>query len=185
MFKTAFTTFLRTRKTGVLKDLDVFTTDKGKILVPLAFRYKLYHLAHNPMHQGSSAMLNLLQQRYHWVNMDKDIKEWVGYCYVCKMYGNKGQPLKIGSLKPTGPFDIVSVDVLTFGSVAKGEYFVYNSILVTVDLFSRMVFLEPLRTYNAPNIKKALMASFKRSPTPHKLITDNAKYFKALLEVKE
>ena len=106
--------------------------------------------AHDIVGHCGSGKTNLhLRDRYYWKTMTEDVKKFAKSCHSCQMrktsptkqYG-KNHPLPT----PTKPWQIIAMDFLVnLPSSALGNL-KYNSLLVIVDLLSKMVHLVPTTT---------------------------------------
>jgi len=68
-------------------------------------------------HVSQTRMIELLQDRFYWAGMVKDIRRYVSGCLECNKF-KPGQPTNHGLLIPvmtTKPFEIVGVDI--FGPI--------------------------------------------------------------------
>ena len=79
------------------------STDKVRPIIPEEFQKVVFDKIHNLAHSGIKATRNLLQRRFVWKNMKKNIPDWVK-CYVsCQ----KGKIIR-HSKSPSGQFNIPS-----------------------------------------------------------------------------
>ena len=98
---------------------------KRKLYVPEVLRRTLINQAHKQFgHLGVKATNNIIQLKYHWPNMSKDITHFVNGCQTCATCKNyvtpkKGQLLQMPSASE--PLEILSMDTVSgfkdYGSV--------------------------------------------------------------------
>ena len=88
-------------------------------------------------HFGKDKTLALIEDKYYWLNMKKDITRYVEWCRIFQM--DKGHSQNIGLymplLVPTSPWTDLSMDfVLGLLNKQRGN----DSIFLVVDRFSKM-----------------------------------------------
>uniref|UniRef100_A0A9J8B026 Gypsy retrotransposon integrase-like protein 1 n=1 Tax=Cyprinus carpio carpio TaxID=630221 RepID=A0A9J8B026_CYPCA len=119
---------------------------EGLIFVPQQFRTALLDSAHTAPgsgHPGSRRTLSLLNQRYWWPSIYRDVSQFVRGCSVCTIT-NTPRKLPEGKLVPLPiphrPWSHLGVDFMT--DLPKSNNF--TCILVAVDRFSKACKLIPL-----------------------------------------
>lgn len=123
----------------------------GKIYVPLSLRQIVFTTLHSDPtagHPGIKPTIDLIGRNFYWPELKQDVTKWVQRCDKCQRYKNfPGK--KPGQLHPneipSKPWEIVSMDLLTDLPESEG----YDSILVVVDRFSKMIRL--IRTNKTMN----------------------------------
>ena len=75
------------------------------------------------------------------------------------------------------PYEQYDADIADLSSLA-GENDKYRYILVVIDIFSRYLWLEPLRTKTGKEVLNAFKSIFARGVVPKKLRTDSGAEFK-------
>ncbi len=120
---------------------------EGKTYVPTSLRTSLLgslHASTGSGHPGSQRTLSLLQARYWWPRMARDVSQYVRGCSVCAI-SKTPRHLPAGKLVPLPiprrPWSHVRVDFVTDLPKSDG----YTCILVAVDRFSKACKLIPLR----------------------------------------
>lgn len=126
-----------------------------RLLVPKNKRRELIKIIHESFaHIGVKKALSFLSEKYYWMNMDLDVRLFIGACKSCAE--RKNSPVKKHireSLQSCFPFQKISLDItgpLPCG--LNGEKY----ILGIVDNFSRYVSLIPLRRATAVDVARAL-----------------------------
>ena len=152
-------------------------------VIPRELRKQVLEECHDsPLagHFGIHKTNHRVKQSYYWPKMNFDIKQHVNLCKVCAQY-------KIPQVKPAGlmgeerkisaPFQVVSTDLMgPFPKSSRG----YIYLAVCTDLFSKYVWVRPLRVANAENVKTHLLEDvFLKFGVPGTLISDNGSQFKS------
>ncbi|MBW0516403.1 hypothetical protein O181_056118 [Austropuccinia psidii MF-1] len=93
-------------------------------------------------HPGQEKILKLVKQDFHWSGMTQLIKDYVSSCQLCSRNKNIHHK-RFGLLKPlpipNGPWICLSMDFITQLPLPNS----FDSILVIVDIFSKMVVFIP------------------------------------------
>ena len=130
-------------------------------------------LAHEG-HQGIVKMKNRLRSKVWWPKIDSDAERVCRSCgqrYGCQVVGGYNPPEPMArTMPPSGAWQDVAIDLL--GPLPTGE-----SILVTVDYYSRYYEVNVLKTVTSLEIIRALKAIFARYGFPHSLKSDNGRQF--------
>ena len=90
------------------------STDKVRPIIPEQFQKVVFDKIHNLAHSGIKATRNLLQRRFVWKNMKKNIRDWVKCCVSCqkdKIIRHNKSPLGQFSI-PSGRFENLHVDLV-------------------------------------------------------------------------
>jgi transposase InsO family protein len=106
-----------------------------QIVLPSAHVNAVLEPMHNDMgHPGKDMTLSLLNDRFYWPGMSKDVEEWISHCGRCirrKTLPNYTAPLV--SIRTTSPLQLVCMDYLTL-EPSKGKQ---QNILIITDHFTR------------------------------------------------
>jgi len=96
-----------------------------------------------------NATFNRIRAMYYWPRLKRDVRNHVNRCNACLRSKPSTQlvPGLMGSRKEISqPFEVISCDIL--GPLIRSEKG-YKYLLVSVDYFSKFVFLRPIRADNA------------------------------------
>jgi hypothetical protein len=115
-----------------------------------AIHYELIQLHHDdPLagHFGITRTIELLERKFYWKDLRKDVREYINACAICleskakhhRPYGEL-QPLPI----PSRPGEEYSMDLITGLPPAHYKSQEVNALLVIVDRFTKMAFLFPV-----------------------------------------
>ncbi|KAL0152574.1 hypothetical protein M9458_052297, partial [Cirrhinus mrigala] len=150
---------------------------EGEIYVPRSQRQNLLGTAHESLgsgHPGSTRTLSLLQARYWWPRMHRDINRYVQSCSVCAM-SNTPCHLPAGKLVPLPipqrPWSHIGVDFVTNHPNSEGNI----CILVTADRFSKSCKLIPLK--GLPTALETAKHVFCNFGLPEEIVSDQAPQF--------
>lgn len=155
--------------------------DPWRIVLPAdKTRESILEAHNNPpsIHPGTMKTYLLLKKIYYWPNMYHDISEVLRDCSTCKAH-------KISNTKPRGrmlypksvtlPLQMISIDLIGPLPLA---YYGYKYILTMVDVFSKYVWLVPLKKIDAKGICNALEKEiFLIFGVPTSILCDNATVF--------
>lgn len=123
-------------------------------------------------HRGINETLEKLKRNYYWKNMKVDITNFINECEICQRekYARKSPyvPLMLTNT-PTKPFQIIHIDVFTFGN---------RQYLTIVDAFSKFAQAIYIEGKTAIHISNALIKYFTSFGVPQNIVADNGKEFK-------
>ncbi|GFW26753.1 transposon Tf2-11 polyprotein [Trichonephila clavipes] len=127
-----------------------------------------------------------LSENFFWHNMYKDTKNFVRSCTICLSRKNAfkippapHQPVE----QSTEPGETCHMDI--FGplkTTPKGNIYIYiySYVLSMIDAFTKYIHLVPLPDIKSSTISKAFFDNYiVHRGCPHKLVVDNATYFKS------
>lgn len=157
--KSKKTTCTNVSRDGYFEDENGLLLYKGKVVIPTqkALIQELLYLYHDDQlagHWGVQKTKELLERKFYWPGLARDVREYVITCPTCqniaiprhKPYG-KLDPLPV----PGGPWQEVSLDFITqlpSSSIGTKQY---DAILVVVDRYTKMArFIPTTSDLSAP-----------------------------------
>jgi hypothetical protein len=162
---------------------DLLSTHEWKLVVPKGDAIEIirdHHAGENSTHEGAFKTFKYLSKYYYWPKMYCTIKEFVAKCDTCKAHKivtTGPQGLMSHPRRTTAPAEILSLDII--GPLVKSsEGYIY--ILSVVDIFSKYVWIFPLRKLTSRAIQNCLEKTiFLPIAVPRAIILDNATYFRS------
>ena len=122
--------------------------EQGRVIIPAddEIRTLLISEAHDsPLagHFGMDKTLELIQRRWHWKGIQKDVREYVRSCVICqRAKSSTSKPAgELHPIVPHRPWEMVTMDFVSGLPEEPGTKFC--QILVFVDKFTKYVLLEP------------------------------------------
>jgi len=119
-----------------------------QLVVPTQLRRRLFDLTHagpSAAHLGDARTIVQLKTHYHWVGLNRDVRQWCRQCAQCARA--KGAPLRphghMRNIVAKAPIDFVTMDILSGLPVAADSS---KYILVVCDHFTKWVEAYPLPT---------------------------------------
>ena len=157
---------------------------KGKIYVPrnTELRRKItrmYHESPATGHPGRWKTYELITREYWWPGMSTFVKEFVDGCATCqttKIMPKITVPLRPNDI-PGNIWQTITMDFITDLPTSKG----YDSLLVTVDRFSKAIILTPCnKTITALETAELILNNvWRRVGLPQRIISDRGPQFAA------
>ncbi len=160
---------------------------KGAVYVPneASIRAELLQTHYDDPYAGHFGLrktLELIRRKYYWPHLRKHVKAYIRTCEECqrtktrrhKPYG------ELGALPvPSRPWQEISMDFITSLPPSKWRGHTYDSILVIVDRFSKMVrYLPVCKTITASELADIFVNSiWKDYGTPDGITTDRGPQF--------
>jgi len=133
-----------------------------QLLIPPTMRTTILELVHAAVGHAQMPMKNeqMLARYAYWPNCRKNVRIFVAACRRCMEY-SRCKPGRQGNLCPTaptigGPGELLSIDLV--GKLPTSGGFQY--ILSAQDVFTKYLFLIPLRDKTAEHVTDALMKIF-------------------------
>lgn len=137
-----------------------------RIIVPLSLRERVLELAHEG-HQGIVKAKDRLRSKVWWPNMNSVVEIHCKKCLRCQTVAPvTTTPLVKTTTMPSKPWRDLAIDLM--GPLPTGE-----SLLVTVDYYSRWIEVDVVRNTSSSTIIKCLEKHFTRHGIPETLRTDN------------
>lgn len=152
---------------------------KKKYFVPDPLRSLViqeHHAPHLAGHLGQDKTADLVRRHYYWPNQDTDIRRFVHQCDTCqriKTPAHKPHGLLQPLPPPSRPWESISIDFITDLPKCHG----YDSIMVVVDRFTKMVHCLPCTKTNikddkAPQVAKLFLHIISLHGIPSSIISD-------------
>ncbi len=105
--------------------------------------------------------LDLLKKKYFWINMNKDVKEYVDFCSTChrvKLVKHKSYDLLQALSISKNSRQNWTMNFITDLSFSKHRNIVYDSILMIIDRYIKFnLYISSKKTWNAENLTNALI----------------------------
>ena len=142
-----------------------------RIVPPQSLCDDIISLAHEG-HQGIVKTKERLRSKVWWPGVDAEAERKCKSCHSCQVVSQTAptQPLVKPTPLPQGPWEHLAADLL--GPLPSGE-----SLLVTVDYYSRYFEVDILRSTTSKVVTSCLLTHFARHGVPVSIRTDNGPQF--------
>ncbi|CAH8552923.1 unnamed protein product [Schistosoma margrebowiei] len=148
--------------------------------VPKNMRKLIYNNFHSLSHPGAKASTKLINARYIWPNLQKDVHKWVRECSACqqsKINRHTNSPIGVFS-QPDARFAHVHIDLV--GPLPRSNGF--NYLFTCIDRFTRFPIAIPIADITAETVAKAFMQNWVTIfGTPITITTDRGAQFESEL----
>ncbi|GBL79713.1 Transposon Ty3-I Gag-Pol polyprotein [Araneus ventricosus] len=154
------------------------STSKIRPYIPQAFRKQIFHHIHGLSHPGIKSTIKLMNSKFIWLSIKKDVQLWTRTCIPCqKAKINRHTKTKLGEFEvPSGRFCVVHIDLIGPLPPSRGNIY----CLTCIDRFSNWMEAIPLDNISADTVARAFYSNWiARFGTPHKLITDRGTQFRS------
>ena len=151
---------------------------KPRPIVPTEWATKIFDQCHNLSHPSIRSTTKMINQRFVWEGMNKDITKWVKECLNCQRSKiNKHIKTPIQSItQPLERFTHIHVDIVGPLPLSKNNRYLFTII----DRFSRWPEAVPMTEAKAENCTNALLFNWiSRHGIPQTITCDNGVQFKS------
>jgi len=160
------------------------TDEQLQLVVPTQLRRRLFDLTHagpSAAHLGAARTIVQLKANYHWVGLNRDVRQWCRQCAQCARA--KGAPLRphghMRNIVAGAPMDFVTMDILPGLPIAADSS---KYIFVVCDHFTKWVEAYALPDQEASTCMRAAYDGFfSRFGYPLQLHTDQGRNFESAL----
>ena len=153
-----------------------------RLVIPEGMRTELVRHWHTSLylgaHTGVQKLLKLIQARYWWPGLSRDVIAWVKDCRVCARHNIVSRGVKEARQRelPPRPFHTIGMDItgpLPTTARRRNKY-----ILVIVDLLTHFVIAVPLTQASTEKVYNILQERvFPVFGIPEKILSDNGTCF--------
>lgn len=129
-----------------------------RVLLPQAWRRKVFDLLHNLSHPGMRASKKLVGERFVWHSMNKDVGNWVKTCLGCqqaKVQRHTAAPLQEFRL-PDKRFADLHIDIVGPLPCSQG----FTNVLTIIDRYTRWTEAIPMKDALSTTCARALIAGW-------------------------
>ena len=146
--------------------------------IPASLRHQIFKKFHNLAHPGQKGTCRLLNERFVWPGLTRDVKKWVKECTSCQkskvVRHIKTAPQKFG---PSNKLQVIHIDLVV---MPPSQQHGYTNLLTMIDRATGWIEATPLMTTTADAIVDALIRVwFARFGVPLKVITDRGPQFES------
>ena len=156
------------------------STSYVRPIVPRTFQRLIFDTIHNISHPGIKATKHLIQKRFVWHCMNKDIIQWVRSCSICqkgKIIRHNKAPIQKFDL-PSDRFSHVHIDIVGPLSPSNG----YRYLFTAIDRFTRWFTATPMKEITADATAQALLHGWiQYYGVPSTITTDRGSQFTSQL----
>ncbi|GFU37881.1 retrovirus-related Pol polyprotein from transposon opus [Nephila pilipes] len=107
--------------------------------IPEQFRQQMFQQTHSFSHPGIRLTIKLMNEKFIWPNMKKEVREWARTCIPCqKCKVHRHTKSKVGEYEvPDARFSVIHIDLISPLPPSQGMTY----CLTCIDRFSNLVCL--------------------------------------------
>ena len=172
-----------------LKDFPLYcevSQPSPRPFVPQVLRKQVFSQFHDLSHPSSRATTRLIQSRYFWPDMAKDIKLWSSECLPCEQckIGRHTRKPITDLPHPSQRFTVVHIDII--GALEPPDTSDLSNrpryVLTMIDSYTRWIEACPIFDISCESVAKAFLSTWiARFGPPLTLISDRGTQFRAEL----
>ena len=157
--------------------------DRMQFVLPKKYHVQALEACHdNVGHLGIERTLSLLQDRFYWSNMAKDIENYVKSCPHCLQFKKLPEKATLNPIKTSRSLELVHIDYLTIEAPKTSRSQKDVNILIVTDHFTRYT-----QAFVTPNQKASMVAKtlwdkfFVHYGFPEKILSNQGCNFESKL----
>ena len=152
------------------------STGKNRPIIPETWKRKVFEAVHNMSHPGINSTCRLMQSKFVWHGMLKEVRTWVKNCISCqrsKVQRHVRAPLATFKV-PDERFTHINLDIVGPLPLSQG----YTHLLTIVDRFTRWPEAIPLTSTDTTSCARALIQNWiSRFGVPSYISSDRGSQF--------
>lgn len=165
---------------GSEKTIWCIDTPIPRPFIPVSLRQRLITVLHGKAHPGRKNSVKLINSRFFWPNMSKEIEAAVKACIICqqtKIHRHSRTPL-VAYQPPDQRFEHINIDLIgPFPTVNNLKY-----CLTIIDRFSKWPEAIPVPDMLAQTVAAAIITHWiARFGTPLRITSDQGRQFESTL----
>ena len=158
---------------------DLEGTLRRQIVLPRSLVTKVMEMVHDKMgHLGRDKTLGLVQDRFYWSGMSKEVENYIRSCKRCLLRKKPAERAPLVNITTTQPLEVVCLDFLSL-ETSKGGL---SNILVMTDHFTKYAVAVPTRNQTAHTTAEVFLNHFVHHyGLPKRIHTDQGPNFESRL----
>ena len=151
-----------------------------QFVLPKGFQKQALQACHNDVgHLGYDRCIDLLQDRFYWTGMAKDLEVHIKNCDRCLRFKQKPQVAELNPILASYPLELVHIDFLTIES---GKDSKDINVLIITDHFTKFAQAFVTQSQTASVVARVLWDKyFMNYGLPTKLLSDQGRNFESEL----
>ena len=154
----------------------------NQIVLPYSCRKKVFEFLHSDLgHPGREKTLGIIQDRFYWFGMTRDVENFVKSCSRCVLRKASTEKAPLVNITTSQPLELLCIDFLTLESSKGG----FQNVLVVTDHFTKYAQAFPTKNQTAKTTADVLFHKFiTHYGIPQKIHSDQGAQFEGSL-IKE